>query len=288
MEPRTDQQQSLRLVELGAYLRQAREDLNLSLENVAAQTLIQIKHLSAIEQGQLDQLPEPVYIQGFIRRFADALGLDGAQLAYSFPVHLKPNSSEAWRGSAAAQLRPMHLYLFYVALIACAVGSLSLLLDHSGKTVSDSETSLGSAAQLSPTAPVPSSSAPASGSSPWASPPVNASNGSTNAPFQFRADQPVNVGISLTNQSWVRVISDGKTAFEGILHEGDQRNWSAQSKILLRVGNAGGVKVTSGNQPPRALGQPGAVAEEVFSANSSTETPTPAASAPTPNPSPTP
>ncbi len=261
--PAIDQQQLDRLAELGSHLRQVREGRVLSLETVAAQTLIQMRHLSAIEQGRLDLLPEPVYVQGFIRRFGDALGLDGAQLAYSFPVDSQQQDRPGWRESQAAQLRPMHLYLFYVALIACAVGSLSLLLERPEASVSDAETYLGGAAELTPTvtSPLPR---PSTAGSAWASPPAASGNSGTATPFAFSGERPVNVGITLTNQSWLRVISDGKMEFEGMLHEGAQRTWSAKQKLVLRVGNAGGVMVTFNHQSPRPMGKPGEVTEATF------------------------
>ena len=109
------QEQLEKLEELGSRLRQSRTQKGIPLEEVAAQTRIQARLLNAIEEGRLDQLPEPVYIQGFIRRFAEALGLNGAEFANAFPTgggiqFIRPS----WRHLPAAQLRPIHLYLLYV------------------------------------------------------------------------------------------------------------------------------------------------------------------------------
>lgn len=78
--------QGERLREIGAYLRQTRLDRQVSLEDIRQQTFIQVYQLHAIETGDLQVLPEPVYVQGFIKKYAIALGLNGQELATSFPV----------------------------------------------------------------------------------------------------------------------------------------------------------------------------------------------------------
>jgi cytoskeleton protein RodZ len=84
----TVQQEQLRAI--GTYLSQIRQEQSRSLEDIAAKTYIPLRLLKAIEAGQEKPLPEPVFIQGFIRRYADALGLDGMDLSQKFPVHVTP------------------------------------------------------------------------------------------------------------------------------------------------------------------------------------------------------
>jgi cytoskeletal protein RodZ len=55
------------LSELGVLLRSVRIEQGLSLDAVASKTLIRSSLLQAIEQGDLDSLPEPVYIRGLIQ-----------------------------------------------------------------------------------------------------------------------------------------------------------------------------------------------------------------------------
>lgn len=84
----TVQQEQLKAI--GTYLSQIRQGQDRSLEDIAAKTYIPLRLLKAIEAGQERPLPEPVFIQGFIRRYADALGLDGIDLSQKFPVHVTP------------------------------------------------------------------------------------------------------------------------------------------------------------------------------------------------------
>lgn len=84
----TVQQEQLKAI--GTYLSDVRQEQARSLEEIAAKTYIPLRLLKAIETGQEKPLPEPVFIQGFIRRYADALGLDGIDLSQKFPVHVTP------------------------------------------------------------------------------------------------------------------------------------------------------------------------------------------------------
>ncbi len=84
----TVQQEQLRAI--GSYLNQIRQEQARSLEEISAKTYIPMRLLKAIEAGQDKTLPEPVFIQGFIRRYADALGLDGVDLSQRFPIHVTP------------------------------------------------------------------------------------------------------------------------------------------------------------------------------------------------------
>src|SRR3954451_5206237 len=62
---------------VGERLRAAREEKGLSLEDVAKQTRIPIRHLEHIERGEWDALPAITYSVGFARSYATAVGLDG-------------------------------------------------------------------------------------------------------------------------------------------------------------------------------------------------------------------
>ncbi|MEO1590427.1 MAG: RodZ domain-containing protein [Cyanobacteria bacterium J06632_22] len=80
------------LKKIGANLQEAREAQSKSIDDIAVQTYIRPQLLKAIEGGDIDDLPQPIFVQGFIRRYAEALGLDGKTLSKQFPVHSIPNT----------------------------------------------------------------------------------------------------------------------------------------------------------------------------------------------------
>lgn len=117
------------LKQIGQQLRRARQSRSLSLQQLYRQTLVPIHQIEALEAGRLAQLPEDIYIRGFIRRLGYALGLDGVSLALSLP-ELDPLKSvvPSWyknQSATGVQLKSIHLYLGYATLIAGAVGGLN-------------------------------------------------------------------------------------------------------------------------------------------------------------------
>ncbi|MCY7333976.1 MAG: DUF4115 domain-containing protein [Pseudanabaena sp. CAN_BIN31] len=138
--------QSEKLAEIGAQFKRVREDKELSISHLTVTTLISERYLRAIEDGQMESLPEPVYVRGFIRKYGDALGV--GDLSEDFPLN-SVVSEQKWVGSAAAELRPLHLYALYVGVIAGAVSLLATLMNSpEASKINDSQTNFSNAAQL--------------------------------------------------------------------------------------------------------------------------------------------
>lgn len=65
---------------VGERLREAREARGLTLEEVAAQTRIPVRHLTSLETGDWARLPAPTYSIGFAKNYAGAVGLDKPEI----------------------------------------------------------------------------------------------------------------------------------------------------------------------------------------------------------------
>ncbi len=123
-----------KLREIGQQLRQVRESQNLSLYQLHVYTHVPVHQMEALENGDLESLPEDVFIRGFIRVMANALGMNGTVLAASLPSPEPVKSVlPSWyqpknnSGGFGLEIRPIHLYVGYTALVAGAVGGLSLM-----------------------------------------------------------------------------------------------------------------------------------------------------------------
>lgn len=62
--------------EIGQILREARENKDLTLDEVQAAIRINPRYLQALEEGDYAALPTPVHVRGFLRNYARYLGLD--------------------------------------------------------------------------------------------------------------------------------------------------------------------------------------------------------------------
>jgi cytoskeleton protein RodZ len=65
------------MFDIGSSLREARERQTLDFPELEERTKIRPKYLRALEDERFDLLPAPTYVRGFLRSYAEALGLDG-------------------------------------------------------------------------------------------------------------------------------------------------------------------------------------------------------------------
>lgn len=79
-KPSLENSSSSYALEVGLTLKQAREELGLSIQKVAKSIHVRSLYLEAIELGELERLPGYLYTSGFIRLYARVLGLDGEEL----------------------------------------------------------------------------------------------------------------------------------------------------------------------------------------------------------------
>jgi cytoskeletal protein RodZ len=235
-----EQQRAEKLAELGAQLWASRQEKSLSLEEMVAMTKIPQRLLKAIEEGNLNDLPEPIYIQGLIRQFADALGFNGVEFSSEFPVVSPQKKLQPVGESKSIRLlRPFHLYLLYIFVIICSISSLSQLLNNAALKA-DKETT-------------PSINQEAVADAP----PKPIKTESVSDITKENNNQSVQVGVTLKASSWIRVVADGKTQFEGTLPEGTHRVWKAQEQLTVKTTNAGGVLMSVNQQAAKKMGELG-------------------------------
>ena len=83
----------------GSYLKHERELRGFSLEDIATKTKISIHFLQALENNQFDDLPEKVFIKGYIRSFARIIGSDEHEMLNAFDDTMDPPSSPETGGT---------------------------------------------------------------------------------------------------------------------------------------------------------------------------------------------
>ncbi len=284
-----DSTQVEQLKEIAEYLYQQRQHQGISLEKIAKQTYIPQRILQALESAQLDILPEPVYIKGFIRRYADVLGLDGMMIADAFDVepaslaHTVPEmqpeiaasvphpvlslpepqpevpaerpSDRTPRPERSAHSGSSFLPWLGAGIAALAVGAFafSLLSQPQPRAATQSATT---------TLPTQPSGSPLPPKSPSPDATISATPAAQDA--TLTAESPIQVDLNLTDRSWLEVSVDGKVEYEGSLEKGAQRTWKAKKSILIVAGNAGAVVASFNQGEAKALGKLGSVVTVKF------------------------
>ncbi|MBN3921621.1 helix-turn-helix domain-containing protein [Nostoc sp. NMS4] len=119
------------LKEITTRLRQVRQEKSIRIEEIASQTMIRAGILQALEEDRFEELPEPIFLQGFIRRYGDALGLDGNALSYSLITTnvVCQDSKNAHYNSDNKQNTYIPLVLTYILLLVGASAGLLHILN---------------------------------------------------------------------------------------------------------------------------------------------------------------
>jgi len=228
---------------LGAYLRAQREVRELSLDGLLRETRIPRYVGEALEEDRYKDLPAPVFTRGFIRAYLRHLGLPPDEALALFQAGIAPPAPSSPPTEPATDLRRRYLP------IAVCLASGTVL-------------SIGLYAYVVLTRPVmvPLPPKPLTAQVP-AAPPLEAPGEKAPAPETEAA--PLRLVVRATEPTWVRVETDEGEPIQELLPVSAVREWSAQSRFVLTVGNAGGIMLELNGKPLPPLGRSGEVVRDL-------------------------
>jgi cytoskeleton protein RodZ len=87
---------------LGIFLKKSREERHIELDDIAEATRIRRYCLEAIENDEWDKLPSKVFIKGFLKSYAEFLGLDKEAVIHHY---LRTSSVETTEPGAVKKIR---------------------------------------------------------------------------------------------------------------------------------------------------------------------------------------
>ena len=289
--------------ELGKRLRDARERLGITLEEVESATRIRTHHLAALERGDVDALPSPVQVRGFLGNYADFLGLDASEMLLKYAeklqsrrtkLHTAIPTQERKLGPSvqvhSRRPRWMSFDLFFTATII--FGVIAVLLwgaNHLMQSFRD-----GSQATEEALGFLIPSETPTLTPVPPAQPSVVSDlEGVTPTPETVEPTQPivlglnseVNLRIVAKQRAWIRVIVDGEEVFSGRILPGEEQTYTGLQAVEVATGNGAGVRVYYNGQDQGYMGEVGQVVLRVWTLDgvltpTPTQTQTPTASPP--------
>jgi cytoskeletal protein RodZ len=228
---------------VGERLRAAREETKMSLEDIAAQTRIPLRHLESIERADWDSLPAPTYTVGFAKSYAGTVGLDRTEIGEQLREEMggqrfTTTQAEVFEAADPARTMPKWLVFGAVAAVILLIVIMSWL----------NRRSLDQTAE--PAAP-PAAAAPAQAPQP-APPPVQPS----------AALSPV--VLTATGPAWIQVKDGGTTLFEGQLTLGQTYAVPATAMApVLRAGAPEALRIMVGNAVAPPVGPAGQVTSNV-------------------------
>ena len=278
----------------GEFLRKRRKSLGLDLDEAAAALKIKPAYLAALEEGRPDGLPGAVYARGFMRAYAEHLGLDADEVLRRFTqgstaLTVKPSLSFPIP-LAERSLPGSGMLLAAAVLAVCGYGGWYYLT--AGERSRPERVTEVPAALLPPkpepavphpaeamAAPPPSAPAApvlATVDAPVAAPvaaPLAAGQPLQTAALSSAPAAEVGTGavagppqivIRATADSWVQLRDGSRSVvLARVLKAGETYRVPDGSGLAMRTGNAGGLEITvDGNLAP-ALGPMGAVRRNV-------------------------
>ena len=244
----TENDDSIPTSTVGDRLRAAREKKKLSLDDIATQTRIPLRHLQNLEAGDWSALPAPTYTMGFAKSYASAVGLDRTEIGDDLRAEMggqryEAGVAEVFEPADPARTMPKWLVLAAIGGIILVVVLMSWL----------SNRSLDSEDATSPVAAT-------------ATVPTNEAAAASAQTQQQQAPQPANgaVVLTATEPAWIQVTDGSKTLFSGELAAGQTFAVPADAAApLLKAGKPEALRVTVGNTVAPPVGPPGRVASKV-------------------------
>ncbi len=272
---------------IGEILRSTREAKGITLEQAEEDTKIRKRYLQALEDGDYDIIPGRVYAKGFLRNYATYLGLNQEEIMMEYKLLGMPVKDDYARTDIQASINRLRsnrrsskkAYLLTVLVAILAVVTLVFYnfiyknaAKPTGKTANPPvNEQAGVPANKQKNEPVDNSV--------YSVPNQDATAPEQGAPLRSGVSGGGQVpqdtgGINITLKGkdqvcWTRVTVDGVVRFTGNINPGETRTFSGTNKIVIKLGNAGGVEVIENGRNLGSLGSMGDVVTREFTSGTS-------------------
>lgn len=228
----------------GGYLQSIRLDKGISLEEVSKETRIRLDNLLLIEKEDHENLPAKIFVKGFLRAYAKAIGADDKEALRRYEERYKSYQKVIHSEAALIQLRAgvwsnmrFVLGIIFCLIVLSVYGALTI----SNSSFIDKKTSH----QMTKAKPVYGDQA------------VGSSNADASVVLKNPDGQQEKLLLKVTavKDTWMKVIVDGQSPEKFNLSAGDRLEFEAFSGFNLLVGDATGVNLLLNNKPYEITGE---------------------------------
>lgn len=281
---------------VAGLLQKTREEMGLSIKDVADDICVRSTYLKAIEAGDYSSLPEQTFAVGFVKAYAAALKLDADSVVSSFkdeigfsavktcavPVAVASAVPEkrfpAWLSPVAGLLGVSLCWVAFgpnLFLSGQTAPSNRISTYQEEKALDEVQASLSDTTLAEILAEeTQQQAAEETSSTSDQNDTVKESSVEPQSPAIFAKAAYADHANDLTHtsavslfaleDSWVRLTDDvGTEIWSGVLREGEKYRPSHTGAIRFSTSNAGGVQLLAQNGNPIVLGERGSMVEEV-------------------------
>ena len=270
---------------LGEDLKAARENKGLSLKEISERTRISINFLRALEEDNYSAIPGDVFVTGFLRSYAKEVGLKEKEVLARYreirppqeelaaPQHPekaqkaqhKPRPSVvSFRKGGERKEKGFPLWMIIVGgLIVAAIPALLSLYLTKGKVTPPSQPPAQVAPVIKPMAPATTAfkhattMKQATAFKPRTTAAAKPKPAATPTPAPAPQAGPLTLKLTATEDTWYSVKADSGNRKSAILKKDETASFEAKDRLVLDLGNAGGVKVEFNGKALKPYGKHG-------------------------------
>jgi len=232
----------------GERLKREREMREVSLKEVTTATRIGPRFLEALENEEWDKLPGGIFNRGFVRSIARYLGLDEENLLAEYdmahgeqnlpipqPYENKIPRPPIW----VPVLAVLALLAVFVGLIAGGIYGWRRFAAHRAAKRASSSALLPTQTQGATTTVIPVADSPV-------------------VPANPSAAVPLDLSVSSSAATRVRILADGALLLDAELHAGETRHFSANKQFEVTAADSSAVLLELNGRAMPPVGTPGA------------------------------
>jgi cytoskeleton protein RodZ len=228
--------------EIGNSLREARLRQGFELPRVEADTKIRAKYLRALEDERFEVLPGETYVKGFLRTYAEYLGLDGQLYVDEYNSRFAREEEFPLPSKAAQRPRPRRMESNFVVVALAGIVAVTILVVVAWK--------FGSSG-----ADTNSNYLPGGNGAPTQQGTTSAGT-ETEAPAAAKPRLARLALRAVDGASWVEVRAGsarGETLYAGTIESGQTQRFAKWKRLWINLGQPAALKATLNGKHVRSF-----------------------------------
>jgi cytoskeletal protein RodZ len=221
--------------EIIGQLIEARKKAKLSLQDIQQRTKIPLRQLEYLEAFQFEKIGPAVYIKGFVRRYAQEVGLDPSALwetEASNQVVPPPRTTRRRKQPVRFNLAPV----FRIGTIIALLVIVGMLIYTALLNYFEPSPSVPPDIPPGDEEPIPDDD---DQEEPVPEPEVEVESiesDASGAVYVVRNVETLEVRVIFNGRCWMRIIADGQRLQEGTFEPGQEEEWTDAQVFELRIG----------------------------------------------------